>query len=98
VASSRGAIEDALDVWVRPRLYVHGGDVEVRAVEDGGRVHLRLLGACDGCLLRPVTVAITVGPALAEVEGLSEVHVEGMAVSQDLLASVRERLAKRRER
>ena len=40
-------VEEALDD-VRPYIESHGGQVELVRV-DGGEVHLRLGGACDGC-------------------------------------------------
>jgi Fe-S cluster biogenesis protein NfuA len=40
-------VERALDK-VRPYLHSHGGSLELLAVE-GGRVRLRLQGACTGC-------------------------------------------------
>ncbi|MHC5036679.1 MAG: NifU family protein [Planctomycetota bacterium] len=40
---------------VRQFLQADGGDVEFVKVE-GGKVHLRLLGACAGCPMRSMTL------------------------------------------
>ena len=51
---------------VRPYLGSHGGDVEVVAVdEDDGVLHLRMLGACDGCPSSAVTLQMAVRDAVA---------------------------------
>jgi Fe-S cluster biogenesis protein NfuA len=51
---ARTVVERALDT-IRPYLSSHGGEVEVLAVE-GGRVTVRLGGACVGCSASAVTL------------------------------------------
>jgi Fe-S cluster biogenesis protein NfuA len=82
------AIEDKLDARVRPMLQTHGGDLTLTAVHDGV-VALRFEGACVGCPLRPITLAVTIEPALRSVVGVRAVDVEGVRLS----ASVAHRLA-----
>ena len=73
------AIQNKLEARVRPILQTHGGDLTLTAVGDGV-VSLRFEGACVGCPLRPVTLAVTIEPALRAVEGVEAVEVEGLRV------------------
>ena len=57
-------VEEALDD-VRPYIESHGGHVELLRVE-GGDVHLRLGGACDGCAGSAATLARGIEQALRE--------------------------------
>lgn len=57
-------VEEALDM-VRPYIESHGGQVEFLRVE-GGEVHLRLGGACDGCAGSTVTLTRGIEEALRE--------------------------------
>ena len=57
-------VEEALD-QVRPYIESHGGAVELLAVE-GGVVHLRLSGACDGCAGSAMTLQRGIEAALRE--------------------------------
>jgi len=57
-------VEEALDD-VRPYIESHGGTVELLSV-DGGDVHLRLGGACDGCAGSAATLARGVEQAVRE--------------------------------
>jgi len=50
---------------VRPLLAQDGGDVELVAVE-GGRVRVRLVGACTRCWSRDATLQAGLEPALRE--------------------------------
>lgn len=54
--------EEALEL-VRPYLRSHGGEVEVLAVEEG-LVHLRLWGACRGCVASAATLKNGIETAL----------------------------------
>jgi Fe-S cluster biogenesis protein NfuA len=82
------AIEDKLDAYVRPMLQTHGGDLTLLAVREGVVV-LRFEGACVGCPLRPITLAVTIEPALRSVSGVLGVDMEGVR----LPASVGHRIA-----
>jgi Fe-S cluster biogenesis protein NfuA/nitrite reductase/ring-hydroxylating ferredoxin subunit len=55
----------ALD-GVRPYLGSHGGDVQLVAVTDDGRVRLRMLGSCDGCPSSSVTLTLAVESAIRD--------------------------------
>jgi Fe-S cluster biogenesis protein NfuA/nitrite reductase/ring-hydroxylating ferredoxin subunit len=57
-------VEEALDE-VRPYIESHGGQVELLEVE-GGVVHLRLGGACDGCAGSAMTLTRGIEQALRE--------------------------------
>ena len=57
-------VEEALDE-VRPYIESHGGHVELLRVE-GGEVHLRLGGACDGCAGSTATLTRGIEQALRE--------------------------------
>lgn len=41
---------------IRPHLQADGGDVELVAVSEDGVVEVRLLGACQGCPMRQMTL------------------------------------------
>jgi Fe-S cluster biogenesis protein NfuA/nitrite reductase/ring-hydroxylating ferredoxin subunit len=56
--------EEALDA-VRPYIESHGGHVELLDV-DGGDVHLRLGGACDGCAGSTMTLTRGIEEALRD--------------------------------
>jgi Fe-S cluster biogenesis protein NfuA len=74
-------IEEKLEARVRPILQVHGGDLTLLAVSDGV-VSVRFEGACVGCPLRSITMAVTVGPALRAIDGVESVRAEGVRLSQ----------------
>lgn len=57
-------VEEALDE-IRPYIESHGGQVELLEVE-GGAVHLRLGGACDGCAGSTMTLTRGIETALRE--------------------------------
>lgn len=74
-------IEEKLEARVRPMLQVHGGDLTLLTVSDGV-VSVRFEGACVGCPLRSITMAVTVGPALRAIDGVEAVRAEGVRLSQ----------------
>jgi Fe-S cluster biogenesis protein NfuA len=41
---------------VRPHLKADGGDVELVEITEDGVVKVRLLGACEGCPMREMTL------------------------------------------
>jgi len=57
-------VEEALDE-IRPYIESHGGHVELLEV-DGGAVHLRLGGACDGCAGSAMTLTRGIEQSLRE--------------------------------
>jgi Fe-S cluster biogenesis protein NfuA len=74
-------IGEKLDARIRPILQVHGGDLTLLAVSNGV-VSVRFEGACVGCPLRAITMAITIGPALRTIDGVESVQAEGVRVSE----------------
>jgi len=48
-------VKKAIDE-MRPHLQADGGDVELVEVTDDGIVKVRLLGACEGCPMRQMTL------------------------------------------
>jgi len=51
----RLAVEAVLEE-IRPAIQMDGGDVELVDIEPGGRVIVRLLGACTGCAMSQMTL------------------------------------------
>lgn len=41
---------------IRPYLKIDGGDVELVNVTDDGIVEVKLIGACEDCAMRPMTL------------------------------------------
>jgi Fe-S cluster biogenesis protein NfuA len=63
-------------------LWSHAGGIELEALDPEGRVRIRFTGICTGCPFRPVTMATTIRPALAEIPGVTEVEGAGVRVSE----------------
>jgi Fe-S cluster biogenesis protein NfuA len=49
---------------IRPFLQIDGGDVRLDKVSEEGIVELKLLGACNTCPLRPMTLRAGIERAL----------------------------------
>ncbi|KXK46756.1 MAG: nitrogen-fixing NifU domain protein [Chlorobi bacterium OLB5] len=49
---------------IRPYLQLDGGDVMLDKISDEGIVELKLLGACNTCPLRPMTLRAGIERAL----------------------------------
>ena len=49
---------------IRPYLQIDGGDVRLLKVRDDGFVELKLLGSCNSCPLKPMTVRAGIERAL----------------------------------
>lgn len=49
------AVQQLIDEKIRPGVQADGGDIEVVGIS-GGTVTIRLIGACDGCPMSPVTL------------------------------------------
>ncbi len=52
-------VEEVLKT-LRPELQAHGGDVELVEVTEDGVVKVRLTGACAGCPMSSLTLALGV--------------------------------------
>jgi Fe-S cluster biogenesis protein NfuA len=77
-------IQSALNVRVRPMLLSHNGDIELKGIEPGNIVRLRLLGACATCMGAAQTIRDVIAFALREsCPSISEVLVE-TGVSDEL--------------
>jgi Fe-S cluster biogenesis protein NfuA len=63
-------------------LWSHAGGIELDGLEADGQVRVRFTGMCTGCPFRPVTLATTIRPALAEVDAVREVEAAGVRVSE----------------
>jgi Fe-S cluster biogenesis protein NfuA len=61
----RKKVEEVLGK-VRPQLQAHGGDVELVDVTDDGVVKVRLTGACAGCPMSTMTLAMGVERTLKQ--------------------------------
>ena len=60
---------------IRPAIQMDGGDVELVDVEAGGRVLVRLLGACTGCSMSQLTLKQGIENLLLHrVEGVTSVE------------------------
>lgn len=49
------ALRRLIDEKIRPGVQLDGGDIELVGIADG-TVTIRLIGACDGCPMSPVTL------------------------------------------
>lgn len=52
-------VKKALDD-MRPQLQADGGDLEFISLEDGGKVHVKLTGACGSCPMATMTLKMGV--------------------------------------
>ncbi|MEO7804246.1 MAG: NifU family protein [Actinomycetota bacterium] len=59
------AVRRTLELKVRPAVRLDGGDIELVSVLDGV-VTIRLIGACEGCPMSPVTLRAGVERILRE--------------------------------
>lgn len=66
---------------VEAALASHGGAVEVLDVSSDGLVRLRFDGMCAGCVLKPLTMATVVAPAVLAVPGVTGVDAPGTRMS-----------------
>lgn len=92
------AVQAALDTRVRPLLRSHNGDIELKGIEQGGIVRLRLLGACATCMGAEQTIRDIVAAAIREsCPSVTEVRVE-TGVSDELASEALRFLRDRRGR
>ena len=65
---------------IRPAIQMDGGDVELVDIEPGGRVLVRLLGACTGCAMSQLTLKQGIENLLmSRIEGVISVDAEGLS-------------------
>lgn len=90
-------IEEALDRYVRPLLFSHGGDIEVISFQDG-IVRFRFQGVCSGCAAADLTAEELVSKELQEhVPGVKRAILE-TRVSEELFSTARKILETRHAR
>jgi Fe-S cluster biogenesis protein NfuA len=75
-------------------IRAHAGGLELVDVNDGeGIVTVRFTGMCVGCELRAVTAEGSVRPALQAVDGVREVRIAGLRISEEAQARLARELA-----
>ena len=63
---------------IRPAIQMDGGDVELVDIEPGGRVIVRLLGACTGCAMSQMTLKQGIENLLmTRIAGITSVDAAG---------------------
>lgn len=80
----RAQVEATVREKIAPMLRVHGGGVELLEVSDR-TARLRFTDACTACRLRPLTMAAAIRPRLLEIDGVEEIQVEGVRLSEAAL-------------
>lgn len=71
-------VRQALET-VRPRLGLHGGNVELIQVTEDGGVRIKLAGNCNGCPASRVTLQSTIEEELySAAPDISSLEVDGM--------------------
>jgi Fe-S cluster biogenesis protein NfuA len=83
---------EATITWVNGRLMMHGGGVEVVAVEpsdEGAVVEVRFTGMCTACAWKTLTWFGTVKDAIEAVPGIARVEAAGTRVSEQAASRVR---------
>ncbi len=69
-------VEKALDE-IRPMLQADGGNVELLAVSDEGKVTVKLTGACHGCPMAQMTLQMGIRKKIMDlVPGITEVEAQ----------------------
>ncbi len=58
-------VEQALEK-IRPALQADGGDLELIDVTEGGKVTVKLMGACGGCPMSQMTLKMGIEQRLKE--------------------------------
>ena len=81
-------LEQILDVYVRPVLRSHGGDMKVISYENG-ILRFRMSGSCAGCSAADLTTEQLINEELKKhLEGFREAVLVN-EVSEELLAQAR---------
>lgn len=79
--ADRAAVEARAHLVTR-MLQLHGGGVEVLESDTEGVVRLGFTGLCTACWMRPITLENLVKPAFRDLDGVREVHVDGVRLSR----------------
>jgi len=87
----RRELDDAV-IWANGRLRMHGGGIELVAVDElpgGAVVHVRFTGMCTACAWKALTWFGTVKDAIEAVPGVATVEAPGTRVSEAAEARIR---------
>lgn len=87
-------IQQVLDEKVRPSLAVHAGDVVIDRLE-GGKLYVRMTGACAGCPSAQTDIEEIVGAELKAVFPELEDVILQTGVSDSLIEEARQMLRRR---
>ncbi|MGP1415524.1 MAG: NifU family protein [Treponema sp.] len=52
---------------IRPMLQADGGDVELKAISEDGKIYLSLQGACGSCPMATLTLKMGIEARLKEI-------------------------------
>jgi nifU domain protein len=52
---------------IRPMLQADGGDVELKAISEDGKIYLSLQGACGSCPMATITLKMGIEARLKEM-------------------------------
>jgi len=69
ISAKKGVLEQEIIKileQIRPYLQIDGGDVELVRLNENGIVELRLLGSCNTCPLRPMTLRAGIERAIMQ--------------------------------
>ena len=80
----RERIEEVLERDIRPSLRMHGGDIRMVDILEGGVVTVRLQGQCARCPSFQSTMDDLVREKLLEVDGVTQVMLDA-SVSDELI-------------
>ena len=58
-------VKEALEMF-RPQLQADGGDMEYVGIDDDGKVHLKLTGACGSCPMALMTLKMGIARYLKD--------------------------------
>ena len=64
---------------IRPAIQMDGGDVAFVSLDEGGKVVVRLSGACTGCAMSQLTLKQGIENLLmSRIDGVTSVEAEGV--------------------
>lgn len=69
ISAKTGVLEQEVNKvleYIRPYLQIDGGDVELVRITENCIVELRLLGSCNTCPLRPMTLRAGIERAIMQ--------------------------------
>jgi Fe-S cluster biogenesis protein NfuA len=66
-------------------LQAHGGGIEVVPSSKAEVVRVRFTGLCTVCCLRPLTAAKILKPLFCDLDGVTDVEIEGYRISSEAM-------------